>query len=120
MQKKDAALNWQRFMRKTRIDELPQLFNVIKGDMSLIGPRPERPFFVEKYRIQIPGYVERLRVKPGLTGWAQVVTGYDESLDDVKAKLQCDLYFIDHYNDIKMYMQIIYKTIWVVLSAQGQ
>lgn len=109
-----------RFMRKTRIDELPQLFNVIKGDMSLIGPRPERPFFVEKYRIQIPGYVERLRVKPGLTGWAQVVTGYDESLEDVKAKLQCDLYFIDHYNDLKMYVQIIIKTIWVVLSAQGQ
>ncbi len=109
-----------RILRKTRIDELPQLFNVIKGDMSLIGPRPERPYFVEKYRQQIPRYVERLRVKPGLTGWAQVETGYDESLEDVKEKLKHDLYFIDHYRQFKLYVSIVVKTVWVVLSAQGQ
>ena len=66
-----------RFIRKTRIDEIPQLFNILKGDMSLIGPRPERPQFTEQFNREIPGFINRLAVKPGLTGWAQVNGGYD-------------------------------------------
>ncbi len=107
-------------LRKTRLDELPQLVNVIKGDMSLIGPRPERPYFVEKYSKEIPRYKERLKVKPGLTGWAQVEAGYDESIEDVKEKLRHDLYYIEHRNSIKLHLEIIIKTFWVVFTAQGQ
>ena len=107
-------------LRRTRIDELPQLVNVIKGDMSLIGPRPERPYFVEKYDKEIPRYLERLKVKPGLTGFAQVETGYDESLEDVKIKVEYDLYYIAHRDSFKLYFKIMLKTLWVVLTAKGQ
>lgn len=109
-----------RILRKTRIDELPQLVNVIRGDMSLIGPRPERPYFVEKYSKEIPDYKKRLAVKPGLTGWAQVTVGYDESLDDVKEKVRKDLYYIQNRSSVKLYFQIVIKTIWVVVTASGQ
>ena len=107
-------------LRKTRLDELPQLFNIIKGDMSFIGPRPERPFFVDKYDEEIRGYKNRLKVKPGLTGHAQVETGYDETLEDVKIKLQHDLYYIEHRHSAKLYFKIWLKTVWVVLTARGQ
>ena len=70
-------LNVGRFIRKTRIDEIPQLFNILKGDMSIIGPRPERPLFTMEFNDEIPGFINRLAVKPGLTGWAQVNGGYD-------------------------------------------
>ncbi len=109
-----------RILRKTRIDELPQLVNVIRGDMSLIGPRPERPYFVEKYSKEIPNYKQRLAVKPGLTGWAQVTVGYDESLDDVKEKVRKDLHYIQNRSSVKLYFQIVIKTIWVVVTASGQ
>jgi lipopolysaccharide/colanic/teichoic acid biosynthesis glycosyltransferase len=109
-----------RILRRTRIDELPQLVNVLKGDMSLIGPRPERPYFIEKYDQQIPRYLERLKVKPGLTGFAQVETGYDESIEDVKIKLEYDLYYIAHRSSFKLYFKIMLKTVWVVLTAKGQ
>lgn len=108
------------FIRKTRVDELPQLMNVIRGQMSLVGPRPERPYFVEKYRKIIPRYMDRLKVKPGLTGYAQVESGYDESIEDVKKKLSLDLYYIEHHKSFKLYIQILFKTLWVVLSARGQ
>jgi exopolysaccharide biosynthesis polyprenyl glycosylphosphotransferase len=107
-------------IRKTRVDELPQLFNVIKGEMSLVGPRPERPYFVEKYREMIPRYMKRLSVKPGLTGYAQVESGYDETIEDVKKKLQYDLYYIEQQHSFILYMRILFKTLWVVLSARGQ
>lgn len=107
-------------IRKTRVDELPQLFNVIKGEMSLVGPRPERPYFVEKYRKIIPRYIERLRVKPGLTGYAQVESGYDETIEDVRRKIKYDLYYIEHQHSFNMYVRILLKTLWVVLSARGQ
>ena len=107
-------------LRKTRVDELPQLINVITGQMSLVGPRPERPYFVDKYRKIIPRYMERLKVKPGLTGYAQVESGYDESIEDVKKKLKYDLYYIEQQNSLKLYVQILFKTLWVVLSARGQ
>lgn len=109
-----------RILRKTRIDELPQLFNVLKGNMSLVGPRPERPYFVEKYRREIPNYILRLKVKPGLTGYAQVESGYDETIEDVKIKLAYDLYYIEHADSWKLYFWILTKTIWVVLTARGQ
>lgn len=108
-----------QFLRKTRIDEIPQLMNVLIGDMSFIGPRPERPYFVDKYSYEIPMYKNRLQIKPGVTGLAQVTTGYDETLDDVKAKLRCDLDYIDHYNSIGMNLSILAKTCKVVLTAKG-
>lgn len=82
------------YMRKLYIDEIPQFINIFKGDMSLIGPRPERPFFVDAFKMQIQGYTHRLLVKPGLTGLAQVRYKYDESIDDVKKKLSYDLLYI--------------------------
>jgi exopolysaccharide biosynthesis polyprenyl glycosylphosphotransferase len=83
-----------RFLRMTHLDEVPQLLNVLKGEMSLVGPRPERPVFVDRFRNQIPYYSERLRVKPGITGLAQVCHKYDETLRDVKRKLAYDLLYI--------------------------
>jgi lipopolysaccharide/colanic/teichoic acid biosynthesis glycosyltransferase len=83
-----------KFLRMTHLDEVPQLLNVIKGEMSLVGPRPERPVFVDRFRNQIPYYSERLRVKPGITGLAQVCHKYDETLRDVKRKLAYDLLYI--------------------------
>jgi len=85
-----------RVLRKTHLDELPQLINVLKGDMSLIGPRPERPFFVNEFRRSIPRYEGRLAVRPGITGLAQVKHKYDESIEDVKKKLTYDLAYIDN------------------------
>ena len=108
-----------RFLRKTRLDELPQLINVIIGDMSIIGPRPERPYFVEKYKKEIPFYMNRLRVKPGITGLAQVETGYDESIEDVREKLKYDIYYIEHRKSVWLNLKILLKTIWVVFTAQG-
>jgi exopolysaccharide biosynthesis polyprenyl glycosylphosphotransferase len=107
------------FLRKTRLDELPQLINVINGDMSLIGPRPERPYFVEKYRREIPFYMNRVKTKPGLTGLAQVEGGYDLTAEDVKNKIKHDLYYIDHANSLLLNLKILFKTVWVVVTAKG-
>ncbi len=83
-----------RFLRRSHFDEVPQLLNVIRGEMSLVGPRPERPMFVERFRKEIPNYEERLRVKPGITGLAQVCHKYDETVKDVRRKLAYDLLYI--------------------------
>ncbi|MFC1806637.1 sugar transferase [Planctomycetota bacterium] len=83
-----------RILRRTHLDELPQLWNVLKGDMSLIGPRPERPVFVEKFKREIPQYTDRLAVRPGITGWAQVNHVYDQSVDDVRRKVAFDCEYI--------------------------
>jgi exopolysaccharide biosynthesis polyprenyl glycosylphosphotransferase len=91
-----------RILRKSRIDEIPQLINVVIGDMHFIGPRPERPYFVDKYTREIPMYKTRLQVKPGITGLAQVTSGYDEDLNDVKDKLKYDLYYIENYRSIRL------------------
>ena len=104
-----------KFIRKTRIDELPQLFNVLKGEMSLIGPRPERPVFTAEFSKEIPGFTERLLVKPGLTGWAQVNGGYEITPEE---KLKLDLYYIEN-KCLKIEILIIWKTIKVVLTGSG-
>lgn len=103
------------FIRKTRIDELPQLFNILKGDMSLVGPRPERPIFTEKFERDIPGFKKRLEVKPGLTGWAQVNGGYEIT---PKEKLELDIYYINHAS-ILLDLKIITKTVKVVITGDG-
>ena len=107
-----------RFIRKTRIDELPQLLNVLRGEMSLVGPRPERPGFVEQLTEQIPFYAIRHSVKPGLTGWAQVRFSYGASIDDARRKLQFDLYYVKNHS-LVLDIQIILETVRVVLVGEG-
>ena len=106
------------FIRKTRIDELPQLWNVVKGDMSFVGPRPERPFFVSELSRQIPFYQQRHAVKPGLTGWAQVKYRYGSSLEDAMEKLRYDLYYIKHLS-VFFDLTIVFDTVKVVLFRKG-
>ncbi|BDU23533.1 sugar transferase [Flavobacterium sp. GSB-24] len=108
-----------KFMRKSRIDELPQFINVLKGDMAVIGPRPERPFFVEEIASVMPFYETRHVIKPGLTGWAQVNYSYGESIDESLIKLQYDLYYIKH-RSVFLDLSITFKTITTVLFYRGQ
>jgi len=107
-----------KIMRKLRIDEIPQFFNVLKGEMSLVGPRPERSYFVEQLSQQIPYYKRRLKVRPGITGWAQVKHKYDESIEDVKVKLRYDLFYIENMS-LRMDIKILARTILVVLFGKG-
>jgi exopolysaccharide biosynthesis polyprenyl glycosylphosphotransferase len=108
-----------RFLRLTRLDELPQLWNVIQGDMSMIGPRAEWDQLVEKYKSEIPFYHLRFIVKPGITGWAQVNYGYGAGVKDAFEKLQYDLYYIKHCSP-QMDASIILKTLFTILSASGR
>ena len=105
-------------IRLTRIDELPQLANVLRGEMSLIGPRPERPHFVNQLAGAMPLYRERVRVKPGLTGWAQINYPYGASVEDARVKLSYDLYYVKHRSP-KLAVLILFSTIWVVLFRKG-
>ena len=105
-------------IRKWRIDELPQLWNVLKGDMSFVGPRPEREFFVKKLEDIIPYYGERFSVKPGITGWAQVCYGYGASVDDTVEKVNYDLFYIKNMSSF-MDLMIILRTIKIVLFGKG-
>ena len=107
------------FMRKTRIDELPQLFSVLKGEMSLIGPRPERPTFVAELRKHIPFYDLRHSIKPGLTGWAQVRSGYGASIEDARRKHQFDLYYVKN-NSLILDLLVLIETVSVVVFREGQ
>ena len=106
-------------LRRTRLDELPQLFNVLVGHMSFIGPRPERPEFVSELQKQIPYYMERLAVKPGITGWAQVRYQYGSSVEDAVEKLQYDLYYIKNLS-LFLDLLIVLNTVQVVLFARGR
>lgn len=109
-----------RILRKARIDEIPQLINILKNEMSLIGPRPERPEFVEQLQDQIPFYKERLLIKPGLTGWAQVMgPAYGGSKDESLEKLQYDLFYVKN-RSLALDLSILLKTIRTVLSTKGQ
>ena len=107
-----------RFIRMTRIDELPQLLNVLRGDMSMIGPRPERPHFVEQLAQAIPFYEERARVKPGITGWAQVNYPYGASVEDAREKLAYDLYYVKNCS-LFLDLMILAATVRVILFREG-
>jgi lipopolysaccharide/colanic/teichoic acid biosynthesis glycosyltransferase len=107
-----------KFMRKTRLDEIPQLWNVLKGEMSLVGPRPERLHFVEKLSREVPGFLDRLYVAPGITGLAQVKNGYDTSVESVHRKISHDLSYIRGWNIMKD-LRILYLTVIVVITGRG-
>jgi lipopolysaccharide/colanic/teichoic acid biosynthesis glycosyltransferase len=108
-----------KFMRKTRLDEFPQFINILKGDMAIIGPRPERPVFVQEIASVMPFYETRHIIKPGLTGWAQVNYAYGDSMEDSLVKLQYDLYYIKH-RSIFLDINITIKTFSTVLFYRGQ
>ncbi len=110
--------NIGKVLRKTRIDELPQLINVLKGEMSLVGPRPERYHFVRDFIYRIDGYPNRLGVRPGITGQAQVENGYDSCVEDVKLKVNHDLNYIQQWSILKDF-KILLKTILVVATGKG-
>ena len=107
------------FIRKTRIDELPQILNVFKGEMSFVGPRPERPYFVEQLIEVVPYYNVRHSIKPGITGWAQVRYGYGSSAEDALQKLQYDLYYVKN-NSLFLDILVLIDTLKVVLFRSGR
>jgi len=114
----DRVTRVGHFLRRVRLDELPQVFNVLRGDMSIVGPRPERPEFIAELQERIPFYRTRLVVKPGLTGWAQTHYEYGNSVEDALIKLQYDLYYIRHWS-FWMDLYVIVRTIGVMLRFQG-
>ncbi|HSY81814.1 MAG TPA: sugar transferase [Gemmatimonadaceae bacterium] len=107
-----------RFLRKTRLDELPQLFNVVKGDMNIVGPRPERPTIFARLRQDISEYSLRQRAKPGITGWAQVNLAYDSTIEDVRKKVDLDLEYLRRQSVIED-MRIMLRTVPVMLFKRG-
>ena len=114
----DRVTRVGRIIRKLRIDELPQLFSVLGGDMSLVGPRPERPYFVDKLTHELPYFAVRQSVKPGVTGWAQVRYQYGASVEDSAEKLQYDLYYVKNHT-LFLDLVILFETVGVVLTAKG-
>ncbi len=105
-------------IRRFRLDEFPQLLNVLRGEMSLVGPRPERPYFVKQLTSKIPFYALRHSVKPGVTGWAQVRYQYGASMEDALEKLQYDLYYVKNHS-LLLDVVVLFQTIGVVLSGKG-
>jgi len=114
----NRVFEFGKFMRKTRLDEVPQFFNILKGEMSLIGPRAEWVRLVEEYEKQIPYYNQRHIIRPGITGWAQVMFVEGRSKEDTKQKLMYDLYYIKHWS-LALEFKIIFKTIMVVIGRKG-
>ena len=115
----DRITKFGKFMRKTRIDELPQLFCILKGTMSFVGPRPEWDILVNEYKEKIPYYNLRHMIKPGITGWAQVMYPYGECIEDAKRKLEYDLYYLKH-QDLILDVLTIMKTAKIVIFGKGQ
>ncbi len=115
----NRVTKWGKIMRATRIDELPQLWNVLRGEMSFVGPRPEREFFIKQLEKEIMYYNLRHTVKPGLTGWAQVMYPYGASIEDAYRKLQYDLYYIKNH-DILFDVKILLKTVTIVIFGKGR
>lgn len=107
-----------RWLRRLRVDELPQLFNVIRGEMSLVGPRPERPEFVRVLQEKIPYYRQRLCVKPGITGWAQINHKYGDTIEDTIVKLEYDLYYVK-YMALSFDAYILFHTVKIILLGRG-
>ena len=108
-----------RILRATRLDEFPQLMNIVRGDMSFIGPRPERPEFVSELEKKIPHFRSRLLVKPGLTGWAQIKAGYASTPDEITRKLEYDLYYIKN-RSLRLDLQILFSTFGTVFGWKGR
>ena len=106
------------FLRKTRLDEIPQVFAVFRGDMSFVGPRPERPFFVQQLKAQIPFFGLREAVKPGITGWAQIRYPYGATVEEAKNKLEYDLYYVQHQS-LFLDVAICFHTVKTVLFGRG-
>ena len=118
-QKNDTRITKMgRFLRKSRLDELPQLYNVLKGDMSIVGPRPERPEFIEQLEEEVPFYRTRLMVKPGITGWAQVHYDYGNTVEDALIKLQYDFYYI-RYQSLALDVYTMFRTVGVLFMLKG-
>ena len=107
-----------QFIRRFRLDEIPQLINVLKGDMSIIGPRPDMPKLTEQLEKQIPLYRHRMKVKPGITGWAQISVPYPQTLDEVKEKFNCDIYYIENMS-LKLDLKIMLNTVAIMFSGSG-
>lgn len=107
------------FLRKFGIDEIPNLINVFLGDMSLIGPRPERPYFVNQFRHKIKNYTSRLELKPGISGLAQIYYKYDESIEDVKKKLEYDLTYIENFS-LWLDIKIVFLTFYIILAGKSK
>lgn len=114
----NRIFKWGKIMRGTRIDELPQLFNILKGELSLVGPRPERRIFTESFEELIPHYRERHAVKPGISGYAQIMYPYGVGLKDARHKLMYDLYYIKNWTPL-LEIKVILLTIWTVISKKG-
>jgi exopolysaccharide biosynthesis polyprenyl glycosylphosphotransferase len=109
-----------RIIRRSHLDEFPQFWNVLKGEMSLVGPRPEQPFFVQKYSSLVPYYIRRLVVRPGITGWWQIkYTSYEESVEEIESRLKDDFYYIENIS-LKLDLEIIIRTIFLVFRGHGQ
>ena len=106
----------EKLLRRFHIDETPQLINILKGDMSIVGPRPERPFFVDKLKKTYPFYNRRLKIRPGVTGWAQINQPFDTNVKDVHQKLKYDFYYIENLS-FKLDLHIVFRTFWVVLRG---
>jgi len=107
------------FLRRLHLDETPQLINIIKGEMSFIGPRPERPYFIEKLQSEYPFYQRRLKIRPGISGWAQIKQPFDTSIKDVRQKLKYDFYYIENIS-LRLDLKILINTIWVVFWGHSR
>ena len=116
-EKEDSRITtFGKILRRLHIDETPQLINILKGDMSIVGPRPERPYFVDKLKKTYPFYNRRLKIRPGVTGWAQINQPFDTTVKDVHQKLKYDFYYIENLS-FKLDLHIVLRTIWVVLRG---
>ena len=108
-----------KFMRKTRLDETPQFFNVIKGDMAIVGPRPEREYYIEKIVVKAPHYKHVLKVKPGITSWGQIKFGYAENVDEMVARLKFDLLYVENMS-LSLDVKILFYTAIIMIKGDGK
>ncbi len=119
IQEDSRITRFGKILRRLHIDETPQLINILRGDMSIVGPRPERPFFVKKLKETYPFYSRRLKIRPGVTGWAQINQPFDTNIKDVHQKLKYDFYYIENLS-LKLDIHILFRTIWVILRGHKQ